>query len=144
MDGAAYSDGAGVMDMIRQVTAEAIGMIGKWTVWLGAAVCVAAASAAAQAPNPDIRKPPGQVNRPQPSQQVEPQAEEVPGRGAPQPQPDQARSAQQSPHPQQPQPPPPIVDELLKQIDRDRALAGADISVETVGGQVIITGPRKP
>jgi type II secretion system protein D len=134
------------MDMIRQVAAEAIGMIGKWTVWLGAAACIAAASAAAQAPNPDIRKPPGQVNRPQPSQQVEPQAEEVPSRGAQQPQPDQARSAQQSPHPQQPQPPPPDrVTELLKQIDPSilARLAGADISVETVGGQVIINGPEE-
>lgn len=146
MDGAKYSDGAGVMDMIRQVTAEAIGMIGKWTVWLGAAACIAAASssAAAQTPNPRIRKPPVQANRQQPSPPVEPRAEEVPGRGALQPQPDQVRPAQQSP--QQPQPPPPDrVSELLKRVDPAilARLAGADVSVEIIGDQVILHGPEE-
>ncbi|MDO8629419.1 MAG: hypothetical protein Q7R41_02905, partial [Phycisphaerales bacterium] len=143
MDGAKYSGRAGVMDMFRQVTVEAIGMIGKRTVWWGAAACVAVvASAAAQAPNPGIRKPPLPVNRPRPTPQAEPQAEEVQTRSAPQPQPDQARLGQ----PQKPQPPPPDrVSELLKRVDPAilARLAGADVTVEIIGDQVILHGPEE-
>jgi type II secretion system protein D len=146
MDGAEYSGGVGVMDMIRKVTAEAIGMIGKWIVWLGAAAClvVAAASVEAQAPNPGIRKPPIQVNRPRPAPQAEPQAEEAPGREVPQP--NQVRPTQQTQRPQQPQPPPPDrVSELLKRVDPAilARLAGADVTVEIIGDQVILHGPEE-